>query len=63
MEEIKEINPVYLIESKHAFNKIMARMQEKKLWRLKKKGCLINVPSKVKPPKTLDDIYNSAFKF
>ena len=31
MEEIKEINPVYVIESKHAFNKIMAKIKEKKI--------------------------------
>jgi len=37
MEGIKEINPVYLIESKHAFNKIMARVHEKKMERLKNK--------------------------
>ena len=33
MEEIKEINPVYIIESKHAFNKVMARIQQKKVER------------------------------
>ena len=63
MEEFRETNPVYVIENRHAFNKIVATMRKRQVDVLKKKGKPVppDLVSK-KPPKSLADVYNATIK-